>query len=442
MKFTALLLLLNLFIYSSAQEVALTLPEISLLGAKQVEDKLILLSLSEKNMLALTAIDEHAKQLWQTELEVKNLGGYNFNQLYVVGDKKYIYLVRELPEETKITQFDALTGTILTNDVHKQGDSDDSNIWALGKNELINLKIKGNELQKVAQSTPLFTLPKRYPEDKFKVHFSHNNQAYVSSRVLEPNHGLMHLYIAKVDLTSGDTIQREIDLELAYTSFTYSSSVDKNIFGVVQCPTGFYLVGKLDIAFKNKYPTAKVGDNCIGLWVAKFDYDLELVYFDEIPFQYLDHIVPADVINKPAIIDLKEDANGGVFINVNELQGVIYGQKYFIYLEADGNIGMAKGGKDEYQFMEYDQMGLRDAGRKNRLRLINDDWPSYATNSYLYLTPKPKMYSLQANILLDISNKSNASRDGKSYNYVELNGKNLYLEYLARKRGTLNIWVD
>ena len=119
------------------------------------------------------------------------------------------------------------------------------------------------------------------------------------------------------------------------------------------------------------------------------------------------------------------------------------GSKYFVYLTDTGEIGMAKGGLDEYHFMEYDRMGLRDAGRKNRIRVMDDQWTSFATDAFLYLTPKQEVYSDYANKLMMIAAKENRyMRMDKSYNYFQMEGHTLYLEYFSRKKGTLNIYVD
>ena len=379
MRITATLLCFSLFLCSFSQTLSNKIQGISLIGTKVVGNQLLLLSRTERNQVKLLALNDEGQQNWAISFEVASLGGYNFNQMQLIGDEEFIFVVQQLTRKTLIKKVKSTTGDVIVDYSVKLETGEDPKVWGYHENTLSMVSSQDGNLLKHTLNekgeldvTKVLDMPERYSEKSYKVSYAKNKEVYTSTRVLEPNHGLMHLYLSKYNLETGDTLQKEIDLELAHTSFTYNSSVDKEVYGMFQSSTGFFLIGKLDIAFKKRYPTTKVGDNFIGFWVAKFNEDLSLDYFSEIPFQYLDYIVPTDMIKKPTVIDLKEDANGGVFLNINELQGVIYGSKYFVYLTDTGEIGMAKGGLDEYHFMEYDRMGLRDAGRKNRIRVMDD----------------------------------------------------------------------
>lgn len=450
MHITTTLLCLFIFFRSFCQTHTQTFTGFGLLGTKQIGSKVILLSYSERNEVKITSISSEGSTNWEKNIEVASLKGYNFNKVQLLGNDSLLFFIQQLPKATVITKLDATNGNTLKTYTLKLKTGENAKVWGLENNTIAMLTTQDGSLLKHTLTekgelkvTKVLDMPTKYVADKYKVHFAQNAIAYSSTRVLEPNHGLMHLYLSKYDLVTGDTLEKELDLELAYTSFTYNSSVDNSVFGMMPGEDGFYMVGKLDIAFKNRYPSAKVGDNFIGFWVAKFNSELELQYFSEIPFQYLDHIVPADVIQKPTIIDAKEDANGGLFINLNEMQGVIYGKKYFVYLGSEGDIGAAKGGNDEYHFMEYDRMGLRDAGRKSKLRFINDDWTQYGTDPYLYLAAQEKLYSTYANNTINLAAKSSVYSLGeKSFTYFVIGEKTLYFEYLSKKKGTLNIYVD
>ena len=450
MRFTTTLLSLLLVHLCFSQTLKQTIPHFGLLGAKQLGTHAVLLSTSERNEVNLTSISNDGSTLWQNTLAIATLSGYHFNKVQLVGNDSLIFLIQQQPRVTVITRLDAITGSILQSKNLKLKTGENAKVWGLEGSTVSMLTSQEGVLLKHTlqddgslEVVKVLDMPAKYAANKYKVHFAKQNTAYMTTRVLAPNHGLIHLYLAKYNLETGDTLENEIDLELANTSFTYNSSVDKRVFGMVPSEDGFYLVGKLDQAFENKYPTAKVGDNFIGFWIAKFNDKLELVYFSEIPFQYLDHIVPSDIIQKPTVIDINEDANGGVFINLNELQGIIYGKKYFVYLNNLGELGVAKGGADEYHFMEYDRMGLRDVGRKSRLRFISDDWTQYGTDPFLYFTVQEELFSAQANNVINLaSNSDTYLPTEKNFTYFVLGGKTVYFEYQSKKKGNLNVYTD
>ena len=450
MKYITVLFVLLTPLFSFSQTLTYSVENFSLLGVKKIENQLVLLSKGDGTSVKITSISSDGEHLWDSDFEVERLGGYSFNKMHIHGNSEVLYVVQQYENHTAIKKYASQSGELIQDYDLSIKTGDENSIWGMSNNDICKMTVKGETLYKsqlledeTLEDTQAAKAPENYDNENYRVHFVKDGNAFSSTRVLEPNHGSMHLYLNKYNMGTGDTVQKEIEMELAFTSFTYSNSLDKSVYGVVSSPTGFHLVGKLDIAFKNKYPSGKVGDNFIGLWVAKFTDDFELEYFSEMPFQYLDHIVPADVINKPAVIDLKEDDNKGVFINVNALQGVMYGQKYFIYLDHTGNISMAKGGNDAYHFMEYDRMGLRDAGRKNRVRLMNDDWSSYATNVFLFLSPKPEVYSVSANNTMDLNLQDEKfTPDMKAFNFVNFRSNTLYLNYFFKKKGTLHVYVD
>jgi hypothetical protein len=420
------------------------------LGAKQLGTHVVLLSKSERNEVKLTSINDDGSTLWENTLAISKLRGYHFNKVQLLGNDSLIFLIQQQPKVTIITKLDGISGAILQSQNLKLKAAENATAWGLEGTTISMLTSQDGALLKHTlqddgslEIVKVLDMPKKYVANKYKVQFAKQSTAYTTTRVLEPNHGLMHLYLSKYDLETGDTLEREIDLGLAYTSFTYNSSVDHRIFGMVPSKDGFYLVGKLDLAFVKQYPTAKVGDNFIGFWVAKFNGQLELEYFSEMPFQYFDHIVSSDVIQKPTVIEINEDANGGLFINLNELQGIIYGKKYFVYLNDRGELGVAKGGNDQYHFMEYNRMGLRDVGRKNRLRFINDDWTQYGTDPFLYFTVQEELFSAQANnVIILASNSDTYSSAEKNFTYFILGSKTVYFEYLSKKKGTLNVYAN
>ncbi|NNJ56077.1 MAG: hypothetical protein HKP14_08090 [Bacteroidia bacterium] len=413
---------------------------------KKVDDGAVILSTkSTKNLLECTKISIAGDIVWKANVNVPNLNGYNFNKLVVIEGNDFLFVVNQLSKESLISKISKSNGDIVyENQSFKTETKSETNHWLASNDEIKLVKTSGGTLiqqQFNSESTSeIGNLPSIYSEDHYQVNFTKNNAAYASSYTLERNHGEMHIYLSKYDAELDSTIENTQDLTLDHTSYTYNSSYDKRVFGVKQDETGFYFMGKLDIQFKKDYPTVKNGDNFIGFWVAKFNYDLQLEYFIEMPFQYFQGIVPADVIKKPAVIDFKEDYNTGLLININELKGVIYGSKYIVYLDSLGIYRYAIGGHDDYNFMEYDNLGLRNAGRKLRIRMMNDDWAAYATNPILYLGHRKNDYSKALEESISLANSSKATNQNKAYNYLFFDDQIMYLEYLSKKKGTLNIF--
>ena len=104
------------------------------------------------------------------------------------------------------------------------------------------------------------------------------NHVYSTSHVLDANHGGMHLYVQRCDLQTGDILEKDFYIELIATSFTYNSIVDRRVFGIVPAKNGFYIVGKLDMPMKRAYPKNKADESFLGLWIAKFDQDLNMIF--------------------------------------------------------------------------------------------------------------------------------------------------------------------
>ena len=449
MRVKIFIVLSILFVNSFAQNLVNTLSTFSMIGAKQINENVLLISKGDARYITLTSIDKTGLTTWTQDIEVANLSGYNFNKLQILGNQENLYLIQEHTEETIIIKLNSKSGEIInTRDVKI---SEGAKLqWTIHDDEPYQISVDKHDLQASQIDTTngvnkniLFTVPEKYKKNGLKVQFANQSKILSTASVLEQNHGTMHLYISEYDMSTNTNKEREIDLDLEHTSFTYNSSYDKQVYGSINSSEGFYLTGKLDIVFKKAYPTTKMGDNFIGFWLAKFNKNLELEYFIEIPFQILTYLVPADVIRKPTIIQLKEDDNGAVFICLNEVKGVIYGKKYFAYINDNGQLIMAKGGGDAYHFTEYASSGVRESAHKTKVRLMNDDWSQYVTTIFPYISPQDNLYSKAANTTFRLISKNDKYLEAeKVYNYFTFGEESLYIEYLERKKGTLNIYVD
>ena len=423
-----------------------TIEGIQIIGMKKVKDGAIVLSTKpSKKLLQCTKISISGELSWQTDVSIPNLNGYNFNKMVVKEGENHIFVINQLEKEALISKLALSNGEVVyQNKTFRLDGKGETNQWIAPKDEIKMVNTVGGILlahsfnDEAVQN--IGSLPSNYSEDHYQVNFTKKNAVYTTSYKLERNHGEMHVYLSRYDAELDSTIENTQDLTLDHTSYTYNSSFDKRVFGVKEDETGFYMMGKLDIQFKKDYPTVKNGDNFIGFWVAKFDYNLQLEYFIEMPFQYFQGIVPADVIQKPAVIDFKEDYNTGLLININELKGVLYGNKYLIYLDSLGIYRYAIGGHDDYNFMEYDNLGLRNAGRKLRIRMMNDDWAAYATNSFLNLGHRKNDYSEPLENVITLAQSSKTNNQNKAYNFLFFENQVLYFEYLSKKKGTLTIY--
>jgi hypothetical protein len=451
-QFKLLLLALFFFATSYAQlDPSLTLYNCNVLGVHQLDQSLLILSSgSAKQKLNCTLVDKKGELRWENEVPIPKLSGYNFNKLQVYSGSKSVYLIHQLKKEILLNRLNAQDGTLELEQERIPLDSEDGELkkWMVRNDSLFlisgdneGLWIKPYLDEDWGEDKLLYPLPEKYRDGFFSPQFTQGSTIFCSGYKLERNHGKMHLFLLKYNTQTHRFHAEEQELKLDYTSFTYHSTFDKRVLGVLPQQKGFYLFGKLDLGFSKAYPTTKMGDNFIGFWVARYNYDLTLDYFTEIPFQYFEGLIPNNVIQKPAVIDLKEDLDHGLHVNINELQGAIYGNKYFVYIDSSGMHQSIEGGKDEFNVLSYDTKGLRSAGRAHKVRLMNDDWPVYASNGFLYITHKPELHSFATENMLNLAqNPKSGLRKEKNYTFLPFTDRVVYLAYQEKKRGTLLVY--
>lgn len=430
-----------------AQTNVATIQKYQIIGTKKLGDKLIIVSKGDFEDIDITAFSSSGSELWKNSMMTEEPFGNHVNKLQILGNSSSVHVLQNLRKHTVVTSFSAENGDETHNFI--AAPKTKSSKWMLTHDELSLLELDENVLYKTVglqeekTSKEMVVFPSKYQTDKYKIHGIGEHGAVISSNVLEPNHGKIHLYLSKFDCSTDDTIQTELDLTLAHSSFTYNSSLDKNVYGITYSSSGMFVTGKLDVPFKRKYPPQKVGDNFIGIWVAKFDWNLKLVYFREIPFGALNRLVSNDVINKPTLIQVKEDANEGLFICLNELQGALYGKKYFVYLDKLGNPKTMLSTPDQFHFFAFDKTGLRNSAKKLKIRMVNDDWSYYSNQHYTFFNEKSDLFSDASNKLLSLNSKAkNSAVESKAYTYFTFKDQTLYLSYFDKKKGTLTFYVD
>ena len=435
-----------------AQEPDFSLEGIQLIGIKSLsDDGMLLLSSKPKNQgIELSKISDNLELEWQSDLNIEKLKFYHFNKMQIEHSKHKIYLLNHADSLVHLTIVDRATGSIyLENSIlNVKIATEDDFIHCTANDSFISIYSKSNNLflcykyykdSLVSVSTAAFIEPP-LSIDNYSIINTDNSDIYTYTYTPSKNHSKLNLELQKTNLHSGDTLNRSHELKLEFTSFTYNSTIDNNLMYFYTTDEGFYAVGKLDIAFKNDYPTTKLTEGCIGFWIAKFNKELELIYLTEIPFQFFQGLVVNDMLAKAAVIDIKEDLNTGLFVSITEMRGIIYGKKYVINLDSQGMYTTFIGGQDAYHFFEYDRMGLRKNGKAYHLRLMNDDWSYYATSYLHMLDYNPQFHSAIIGNILHLKDLEHKPEDGKIYNFLKNEKSVILMEYIDRKGGLLNFY--
>ncbi|MBR9859635.1 hypothetical protein GYB22_02590 [bacterium] len=451
-KINLLLLLVVACLAGKAQNPIFSAEKLSLIGLHQLNDgSILLLSQENGDVLDLNLLNAQMESQWTNTFEVPNLGGHHFNRLQIHSNAAEIFIVSQLDHSVFVDVYDISTGNtsykhlkvpieVQPNAPEVQCFSTSKGLYLVYKDEL-ELKYSHLINGEFDILKPFLEIEEKYNESYLKAEFSHDNKIYSSSYTLSRDHEKMHLFLNAYDIAADTGLSKEIDLELDQMSFTYNSMYDLNLTGTKKVSNGFFLYGKLDMKLGNEYPRSRTSEGFVGIWLAYFDFNLNLVYFHQYPFQNMKGLVKQNAVTQAAVIDLKEDINGNTFLVINEVQEITHGLKYVFYIDQKGEILSMIGGQDMYNFFEYDRLGLRDAGRNNRVRLMNDDWSPYLANSFHVMNYIENLHSRVINNIQYLANESNLLAEKMAYTYlVNKQGDVVVLEYIDKKRGTLKIY--
>jgi hypothetical protein len=453
LKFITLLIFTLLSIWPvNAQESFFTQQKTDLLGLKQLHSGEILLILSSSNTsIAIQMVDPKGEKSWNSIVSLGERGVYDFNRLQVHCSNEHIYLINQVDASAHLWILHIGSGQILTDKakIPLKLDADSEGIQAYATDSsLVIVKREKNQLLYCENQSGQFSEFKVHTkiEDKFNAIYLHSNfintgQIFSSSYTLSKNHEKMHLYLEKRLPGAEEAYTTEIDFELDNMSFTYNSIFDNGVMAITKGSDGFYLYGKLDMKFNGTYPSKRTSEGFIGFWLAKIDFDLRLLYFHQYPFQNLNGLVSQNAISKPAVLDIKEDINGGLFLVVNEIQQITYGEKYLLYFDDKGELKVSIGGKDVYNFFDYDRMGLRPAGRSTRTRLMNDDWSPYTSSSLHTMNYVQQHHSAVIGNIMYLSAKENGLEEKIVFTYLYRNNQLYIFKYTRKKKGTLEIYT-
>ena len=443
--------LLFSFFLGFSLEPYLKLNKLKLIGMKDMhEHGILLIGGSGAKEVELSRVTANLEMKWKTTLEVPKLNGYHFNKVLICYNNSNIYWINQTDESKYVSIIDMVSGEFKENRPLNSADqrffdlenslisfATDKGLYAAGGGKSVNSLMSIGETEKM--------LALGVPDSLVKQHFQwiYGNEKGLTGYgyYVSPNHSELkvrtYLYDfehAKLELT------HEHNLKLDYSSFTYNSMIDKELLYFTKKGRYTYAMGKLDHAFKKAYPSSKTSEAFIGFWVAKFDEQMELVYFSEIPFQYFEGYVNKDAVTKSAVIDIKEDVNSKLICTVSVLKNVMYGKKYVITLDSLGFHKAITGGQDFYNFFEYNSRGLHSSAKKSQIRIWNDDWSYYANSSWHTMTYEKEHHS---KLLLNIQtlNRSNASLvDEVAYTFRSHQNEHWVLEYEERNSGTLSIY--
>ena len=436
-----LLLCINSLAFSQISK-SIELNRISLIGMTDLEDQgfVLLSTTKEKQQLGLQLITNELESKWQVSVDLDKLSGYAFYKAYVGADNERLELLLDDGKQLRLINFSLENGKLLQDRILTSGSTETSTyrihrftdrteIYLDGSKRYLSLSPDTEEMKALDIDTPGY-------------HYGWiggmDDRRYSYKYKPSTDHGLMHLDL-RYDM--GDsTVERYYELELEHSSFTYHSTVDKELLSFRELGGELYAIGKLDFAFEGRYPSTKLSDAFSGIWIARFDKELELVYFSEIPFQYFDGMISLNVISKPAVMDLKLDLQGNLLFAINELRQVLYGKKYMITIDENGKHQGLAGGMDSYNFFEYNRQGLRRQGNKLHFRLMDDDWSYFANSSLHFMGLLNGYHSAIFPVLQNMAKNSSHPPAELCYTFIGKSDAAYLFEYRDVGRGSLSIY--
>lgn len=404
---------------------------------------------NESNQMVLTRLNLELKEVWNTKLNYTKSAGKDFNLVKLHYDGARIFVINQIKKAIYLSKIDIKNGQIEMEDEFQSKPIDEitiDDLFISDKGQLSYFS-KGEEFGLTSHDgNGEFVTQKDLSNEvistgSFHYIFNKASESFGYSYSINEFHTELRLNLYKMEHNGEVAIDKTDTIELENHSFTYNNSINSQVMAFYPEYDGFYAVGRLDYKFNRPYPKVKIGDGYVGFWIAKYNYNLELQYFSEISFQYLKGTIPNNVIMKPSVIDLKQDANGSTFLNINELPGVLYGNSYLVTLDSLGVYIQHIGGLDYYNFFEYNMTGVKAEARKSRIRFVNDEWRYYSVNYLTKINYESAAYSSLINELgaLDKSNKKQ-NNEKKAYGYQLGTDYHYVWEYLKEKGGTLRCY--
>lgn len=450
MRLLYVLSVIIFFFTAHADGPALQINDICLLGSKQIDQNVLLISKGNKsNEVNLTLIDSTTTVKWELTLITPKLKGYHFNKVQILHTSEYIYWVSQLDHTASVQLIQISDGLMvqtvpLAKNLHANSNPvqvacNNESFWFFEKdgNEIIAYKLGDKGLGKHHSGADI---KEPWNTSSFNAIKFQDNALYSGAYVISKNHRTIDILLQKKNLVTGDTLSNHVEIELSSSSYTYNSTVDYSLLKFVEAKDGFYALGKLDHPFENKYPKRKLTEAITGVWIAKFDNELNLQYINELSFKKFQGLVTNNQTTKPTVISITDCLNGTTLVNVNELREVLYGKKYVITLDTKGEEKSFIGGQDNYHFFEYNEKGLRHGAKKTHIRIFNDDWNQYKTASLHQMNYVNRLHSIELAIIKNKAESNHHTISEQCYTFMGMGDRVLILQYLDKKAGQLNIY--
>jgi len=446
---TTLILALFLCLNATAQSFFpdLELKDLHIISMVDMQEdgQLIVATTEIKSTVQLIKIDAELHQKWTTNLYYNKLKDKSTpSKVRVLFNEDKIFWINET-DKIRVAVLDQDSGTILQKEkillgtesllkkIHHYTLQDDQLVVASNDRGAIQILKTDPSIRKIQdkQSIP------REVHQKFKqVAFMRDQTLYSYSYGVDPKHSEMTIEFAAYDLDGKKLNSKKHELSLKHFSFAFNSSYDRNLLHVYPVTDGFIIFGKMDYRFNKRFVDKPEESRLAGFWIAKFDQKMDLMNKYEYPFTFFQNQITNSEFPSEALIDVKEDANGNIFLNFCTLPGGLLAQYSAVfYLNHELLFQSIHSGKIGRSFFDYNKYGVRSVAQKSNIRMINDDWRYYSTSFLPYIKPIPEMHSNVLYTLNRMSKTAGVHEQDVAYNIVPYNEQYDYVfEYIKEKK--------
>lgn len=453
-------LLLLLFIHCTCDAIAqdvkpiATFEAIKLSGIVQLNnDGIVMLSSSKKKKeVQLTLIDTGGHFLWSSEIKYKKNQGKSPGKVWLLSDGKVLYWLNLANKKLHLALFNLYDGELIQEE-HEITDwkgQESTLVPYIYNRRVILLKPSPNGIQLLKihplnpDSSSTITLATESIEGGKTILEPagfYGNSVVAYSYLTNQNHSEIDLRLFQFNF-NGELINEKLhSFKSEKNAFAPMSLQDDRLFYIFPGLKGWYILGKLDNGTPSTYAANSAVEGCMGFWMARVDNFLNKDYFTEQPFLYCLNVIPHGVLRKAVFFDFKEDQKQNIFVQMAEIPDAISHKSYLFEFNGDGGFEYLIAGLSEFNFFDYNKRGVRSVNKKQRLRLINDDWRFYATNFLDDIKLKEDRHSEVIAFIVKKSYFTKMSKEEKAYNFLIISDKRaLVFEYLDTKKKTLNIY--
>ncbi len=431
----------------------LSLKKVNLIGMKQMGNEgALFLTSNGKSKAQLILADTSGKFAWQSEYKLMHRKLGSISKMWLLNDSLFVYAVHFTGKDIRVAIFRLFDGELIKEE-HKVMDwnyaSIDPILGIWSRRLLIARQEKSGtriiELNPESGETSRDNLVKFDPLGAqktliFPVGF-HQSQLIGYTYLKSLDHKSLDVRMMSFSLSGEQTSEVIHTFKTKDNAFAPNSHLDPNLFHAVPSSKGWYLLGKLDMESSGTYKANSSTEGCLGFWIARLSNQLSLDYFTEQPFAQCSDVIAHGVISKSVFIDYKEDEKNRLFVQFSEIPNVVAFNSYLFEINEVGGFEFVITGLSEYNFFDYNKRGVRNTGRKLRVRLMNDDWRYYSTNFLDDIKYKANRHSDIVAFILKLSHQYKSDPSDRAYNFMVVSSKRaLVFEFLESRKGTLNIY--